>query len=264
MGAFTDYVQKISRKPTDAEQMPFPAFTWVSPDAAVMEYVDRSIANKQNQAFESLNIRIGDSTTVMKTATEDQNDAEEFYSFMLTFTSNLFQLISDIMWFEGVLRWGDEYVHPTIIPPTDFTMRSLSALTNEYATAVEKNLPDDVVNKIEREFVSQRTNGDEIALRKLSVVQQLDALHNKSAQMVSVVAGYIPAWKIVLHYMISSFLDEKMRGDKDYLNKDLVVIKSDVEAMAQAIATGSKQSAEALLLMQQQRSQDQPGIEAPE
>jgi len=221
-----DYKVQLPENTADASRLdvgslPTPPFGMVSPDTSVLEFLDTKTKDLINEAFQNLNIDIGNKPNG-QTATESKIDREEAFSFLLQYAYELFDLLEKSMRAIIWMRWMDAEPELMVVAPNEFTIRSSEALTEEFSRGVEAQLPEPYLNKLLTETVQQRFN-DKSQERLVEVVSKVDSLLTKTdVQIVTLKnVGAIQQWQIVLHANIFRYIGEIMTENEDFLEGDI-------------------------------------------
>lgn len=207
---------------TDTTQLPTPPFGTVEPGTDIVNYLDGKIKTLIDDAFAMLNIDISNKPNG-QTATESKIDREEAFSFLIQISGELFGLLQNLLDAHGWMRWAERYERIIVIPPSEFTIRSSDALTNEFATATQAGLPTPYLNKLLSENIRQRFKGDAKSDRIFEIVSQLDVLMTKSEQEVATMIsqGMVNRWQGVLHANIYRYISEQESISEGFIYKDI-------------------------------------------
>lgn len=243
-----DYVIKMPENVNqpDTTQLGGNAFGVYDPPVDSLKFLAEEVKHALNNSFTNLNITFVEQPTGV-TATEIKDKDDDFTSFLMQVSSELFDLLNDSLEAQIWMRYQKEDL-VKINRPKEFTIRSSNDLTNELKTATDAKLPAPYLLKITQEAIKQRFEADNQIDEVLNVVSLCDPLMTSSEMTVSslVNSSLVPKWWGILHYCIYNFIYLKLEEDEKYLEKDILVIKSDMEAMAKA-AEPTKNTAQSIL-----------------
>ena len=248
-----DFVHELPDRLDPETNIPFPAIGYVSPDPTILEFNKTKIKEDIETAFTFINIDVslkGDNTGE-ETATASKIDREELFVFLLTLSNELYSLLFGFVNAAKVIRYGG---NPDIIvsPPKTFELQSPKELTTELSEGKSANIPNVALNELSKEYISQRFTQNAQVVKINDVVQYCDPYCNKSTQEMVLLkgAGIVQLWQCILHEEIISFIDEELQKSETYLEKDLAVIKTELEAKAKAKAAESSPNTAPNLLAQ--------------
>jgi len=225
------------RYETDGQTPPFPNVAFVSPDVDPLRFLKEDIDSNLSNAFTSLNIPVTiDKVDGTETATGRLIDREEFYSFLVHLAKENFGQLDLLMWWVGLMRYGNDYQGHVIHEPNEFTIRSSAELTDELKTAKEAGLPDMVIGELSRQYIQTRLTTDSDADRLNEVIEHIDSLRHQSTEQITqaVAAGAVERWRWKLHLNIYAWILQKIDEDADYLSNSIATIKAELETMAKA------------------------------
>lgn len=227
---------------TDAtDKLPFPALAYVSPPSEILDFNQKKIEKDIVSAFQFINIDVSSKATGQNpTATEVTIDRDELYTFLLTISNELYQLLSRFMNTAARLRYMDLMNDKAIAisPPQTFDLRTPAELTTEVNGAKTAGLPAVGFNELKKEWIAQRFNQHSHVIRIDELVTIIDAYANctnsEVAQLKS--SGIIPLWKAILHYEILSYIEDERIKNSDFLSQPIDKIRQILYKRAQASA----------------------------
>jgi len=228
-----DLVHKVPTT-TDAVDLPFPGLAYVSPDSSILEFNESKIDSDIIKAFTFINIDMSSAVNANgteETATQIRIDREEFYSFLLTFSNEIYQLLYDFAYAAATIRNNGTEVDIIVNAPKTFDLITAAELTTELSNS---DLPEIAKRILTTEYLAQRfSQQSEIAKRK-EIIDMVDPYAYKSTQDILALkgAGVIMPWQILLHEEISSYIDEIIDEDEEFIGKPLKEIKATLVAKA--------------------------------
>ena len=222
----------------DTTQLPTPPFGSESPDTTALEFLKKEFNSLIEDGFAAVNIDVTNKVNG-QTATETKIDREEFFSLLTKIASELFDLMQNAYDAIGWMRWGNKYQRITVNKPAEFTIRNAESLTSEFKTAMDAKLPSPYLNKVLSENLRVRFSADEQLMKAMEVVSLIDPFVSIDDQTLNLKKsnGLIALWEAVLHDRIYTFIEDELRKDNNFLDKDIEVIKTTLQELAKQKAT---------------------------
>ena len=222
----------------DTTQLPTPPFGSESPDTTALEFLKKEFNSLIEDGFAAVNIDVTNKVNG-QTATETKIDREEFFSLLTKIASELFDLMQNAFDAIGWMRWGNKYQRITVNKPAEFTIRNAESLTSEFKTAMDAKLPSPYLNKVLSENLRVRFSADEQLMKAMEVVSLIDPFVSIDDQTLNLKKsnGLIALWEAVLHDRIYTFIEDELRKDNNFLDKDIEVIKTTLQELAKQKAT---------------------------
>lgn len=243
---FRDYGIKIPEARFEGENpVQFPGVAYVEPSTNMFEWSHKTVINYIERAFAFLNIDVSNSKAQGdETALGKQIDREELMSFLLLIANELFDLLDEVIYASGVMRYGTNFRSPKIVKPSEFSIKNSSDLTSEYAEVQKSGLPAIVRTLIFNEYSAQRFANDERTLKINKVVFRADPFMTFSGNDIlsRVNSGLAAKWQLILHDQIYTFIDEEIEKDPEFLSKPVSEIVPILQNRAKEIETSLAQS----------------------
>lgn len=242
-----DHVQDAPTATDQIDQMPFPSITYVSPDAAILEFSRNKIKEDIVAAFTFINIDVtsrADSNGTQTSATEIKIDRDEFYTFLLTISNELFWLFNKFADTTAKLMGKGDV---TVSAPKQFDLTTSAQLTTELGVAT---LPTVAKAKLNVEYLAKRFPQDGNIVKIGEIVELVDAYAYNTPQEIIMFkgAGVIQLWQVILHNEILNFIADEVDKDEKFLEKDYQAIKTTLIALAKTqAATFGTNTADKLL-----------------
>ena len=220
-----------------------PPFGYVPKDATILEFLSKEIDKEKAEAFKMT--AIGNRSKVdgnTPTATEVRDDRDEFYSLIRNEADKLFELLDYVLWDTGYMRYGESYPGHTLLKPTQFYLNTSFELTEEIKLADEAGAPPLVTSALRKQYIDTRFNSTDPVLKRVNdIVNYVDGLANlDNADIIGYIStGILSKWESRLHTKILSYIEQKIAGDPQYLDKELADIKTDLETMAKTEDTAA-------------------------
>lgn len=228
---------------TDPTQVGIPPFGYVAPDPQILEFLQKQIDSNMSLAESILNISSSDSSVKgNETALGKQIDREELFSMLLLTSNQIFELFQTSIKTITEMAYGLDTDYIQINPPRTFTIRTDLDITTEISLAKEKNLPLFVLVMLMKEYLQIRFNNSDYANRVLEIVFYVDRLAVMSNLEIAQqrLSNSVLNYEVILHTSIYNFIDEEIKKDKDFINKELEVIKNVLLQKAIAIDLQTK------------------------
>jgi len=243
--AFSPLKDHVIRPPkktvTDEEvPLPFPAIAYVSPDSAILSFLKDKIKEEIVAAFTFINIDVsnkGDSTG-SQTGIEVKIDREELFSFLLHFSSEIFDLLYKSMKAISTVRYGTDEDYFTIKPPKTFEIYTADELTVELGEAKKAGVPEIAIREMTKDYMKQRFSQEAGLADIIDVVFKVDGYATKDTTEIAILKsnGLIALWQAVLHEEIYQFIDQLIEANEDFFEWELSKQKAQLEALAKARA----------------------------
>jgi len=230
----------------DTTALPSPPFGVVDPPIDTIRYLDEKVQKLLDTAFLNLSIDVTEKPSG-QSATEVMADQDTLISFLIKISGEEFYLLEESLGAQYFMR----YKKPAEIKvnePTEFRIKTTADLTAEYEGALKAGLPGVYLSKLLGQTFGQRFKNDTQLEDMLNVVTLVDSLMGVNDIEIGRLSSSsaIPKWWVTLHSCIYNFLSLKVYQDENYLQKDIEVIKTDMEALAKA-ATATPNTATDIL-----------------
>jgi hypothetical protein len=240
-----EYQITVAATLSDGQVIPSPPFGYVAPDPKILEYLDNHIKNTIIDAFAFLNIDVSNSEVKgSETALGKQIDREEFFSFLVHLSNQMFLLLEWTIHIMGNMRY-EGFEDPEIIKPSNFTIRSFSELTDEISKAKEAGIPEIVLAKLLDEYAKGRFNTDKEFGKIMKLALKLDELVIKSDEEITLglTTNTISKKDVILHNGFLQFVEKGMLEKKNFLDSKIEDIKAFLDEQAEAKLLESKPAA---------------------
>lgn len=188
----------------------------------ILEFMRGEIESRCVTAFQMLNIDVSNSDVKgSDTALGKMIDREELFSFMLTFSNEVFALMEFMINGCGKVRYGNNWKPVEIGYPQNFAIRSDSELTEEISNAKNSKLPGYIVNFLTKQYIGTRFNSQADVERINELVQRVDsiAMMDDIAIATRLSLGLLPKWKVILHDAINYFVEKAVRDNEGFWEK---------------------------------------------
>jgi len=214
----------ISERFEGDKQIPTPPFGFVEPNTEILKYLIDNIDNSTMMAFVFLNMDFSNSSVKgSETALGKMIDRQELFTFLMKISNELFDALEFTIDAIGFMRYGTSYEKPIIHKPKDFEIRSAFDLTEEIGEATTKGIPSFMNIELLKEYIKTRFTNDKSLIQKFELALATDRLFTKKIEEISIglSSNTIAKWEAVLHDSIYTFIDEAIREEDNFMEKDL-------------------------------------------
>jgi hypothetical protein len=215
---------------------PAPPFAgYVDFDIKTCEFLDKQIDKNISRGLSILNIdKSNEAAQGSDTALGKQIDREEMFSFLLNISHQIFDEFEFSLSTIQKMRYGINAERPTVSYPKNFSIRSEVDLTEEIAVAKKEGLPDVVIRQLVFEYVNTRFSNSDRANKIVDLVFATDRIVTLSsleiAQKIGI--GTVAKWEDILHTSIYMWIDDKLKNEPDFFDKDFQVQQQDIIDLA--------------------------------
>lgn len=237
-----DHVQDMPTATDQIDNMPFPSFAYVAPDTAILEFAKAKIKEDIISAFTFINIDVtskADSNGTEESATEIKIDRDEFYTFLLTISNELFWLLN--LTVDTCAKLSGKNIDIMVSAPKQFDLTTSAQLTTELSAA---NLPTVAKAKLNIEYLSKRFPQNPDIAKVGTLVELIDPYAYNTAQEIAIYKGMgtIQVWQVILHNEILNYIADELDKDAKFLEKSNQDIKKYLIALpkVQAATFGGK------------------------
>ena len=180
-----------------------PPIQFAAPDSNILEYTKLQIEEKKRSAFSFL---FESEEAKSNTATGSALEKEEFHSFLLQFSNELFDLMEFTIEAIGFMRYGEAFKMPSIRRPTYFSFRTNNDITVEIGEALKNNLPQPYIKELINESTNTRFNTNAEAEYETELAMQIDRLWSKDSMTIRTMIG-VTCTKVeaIIHDSFSTF-----------------------------------------------------------
>lgn len=223
-----------SLSPFDTIQIPVPdrlnpnAVTgqpagYIQPEIATPELLVKEVERHTNNGLSILNLNKSNSDVKgSETALGKQIDREEMFSFLLSISTQVFDLFDFSLKTIQKMRYGVNAEPPTLAYPKNFAIRNEEDLTIEIANAKEKGLPDIIIRELIEEYMVTRFSAQESIKKIIDLVFYTDRLATLSSLEIAnkKASGAVANWEDILHTSIYTFIEQALKEDESFKDKE--------------------------------------------
>lgn len=211
------------------------AMTFVEPAANTLTFLREEIASNTNEGRRMLHLHSeapiagGDSAT----ATEVGVGVKAQMAFIAPIADQIFALVDFTLDAIARQRYGTSEGMYTVIPATQFDLRTEADYVRDLKAAVEAGLPPAVTEEIMRGYVHMRYGSDPYMKEAFEVIAYADRLLTVGWQQIAAMQGKgeVKAWEVALHYNALSMYDMLMQ-EQGFAGADVFVKAERLKAYA--------------------------------
>ena len=207
---------------------------FVSPDPTILEFTRKEIKEAIHEAFALLNIDVSNELARgSETALGKQIDREELFAFLLTLTTECFDLAQNSIEALGQIRYGKEFKAPVITPPTTFKLREDRELMEEIS---HPDVPDHIKRAQLAELHDVRFSSDSVTQARFRLIRIADKFLTKTDEQVRMMmaSGSVDPVEFNIHCFISNYIELELLEDANFFAKTITEQMSLIRARASA------------------------------
>jgi hypothetical protein len=226
---------------------------FIQPDIDSPKFLREEIERHIQNGLSILNLNVSNANAKgSEAALAKQVDREEMFSFLLKISGQIFDLFEFSLTTIHKMRYGVNEEPPMLSYPKNFAIRNESDLTIEISEAKEKGMPDVIIRELIIEYMATRFSAQENIKKVIDLVFYTDRLATLSSLEIAnkKASGAVANWEDILHTSVYNFIDQKLKGDENWKDKDVESQRIDLIDMAKALAdelSGKKLDPDAIL-----------------
>lgn len=238
-----------SMSPFDSIQLPIPdrlnpetitgvPAGYIQPEIETPKFLREEINRHIENALSILNLNKSNSNvTGSDTALGKQIDREEMFAFLLKIAGQVFDLFEFSLTTIHKMRYGVNAEPPTVSYPQNFAIRNEADLTLEISEAKEKGMPDVIIRELIIEYMATRFSAQENVKKIIDLVFYTDRLATLSNTEIAnkKTSGAVANYEDILHTSIYTFIDQKIKEDDKWKDKEIEDQRLDLIQMAKDI-----------------------------
>lgn len=201
-----------------------PPVQFAAPSSEILEYLGNIIEEKKKSAFWHL-FESEDANAA--TATGKELEKEEFISFLIQFSNELFSLMAFTIEAIGYMRYGSEFVMPSITKPKSFSLKTNADITAEIGEAKKQGLPSIYTERLITESNATRFNTSPTSEAELDLTFRIDRLWNLDSLTIRAMIG-VTCTKLdaIIHDSISTFIKNAQADNDNFWELDFEAQKA--------------------------------------
>lgn len=212
---------------------------YVSPDTAVLEYLDKKIEKDENRARQILHMKT--SATQVKgsenvTATTSAIDQKAQYAFIQTISDQIFEIYEWTLNVIGDMRYTDAFLSPSVTYPKSFDLQTDGDLMLQISEAIKAGLPSFVIHAIVYKFIKSLYYTDKKTADVYALIMEADRLLILSDDdiMMKISRGTAAKWEDVLHTSAIQLINSLEDVNPNFFEQDFVLQKEQLIEAAKA------------------------------
>lgn len=191
-----------------------PPVQFAAPSSDILDYLGRIIEEKKKSAFGHL-FESEDANAA--TATGKELEKEEFISFLVQFSNELFSLMAFTIEAIGYMRYGNDFVNPSITKPKSFSFKTNADITLEIGDAKKNGLPSVYTQRLITESNTTRFNTSKTSESELEFTYRIDRLWNKDDLTIRTMIGQTcTKLDVIIHDSLTTFIDNAVADNPDF------------------------------------------------
>jgi hypothetical protein len=213
---------------------------YIQPEIETPKFLRDEIERHIQNGLSILNLNVSTSTVKgSDTALGKQIDREEMFSFLLKISGQVFDLFDFSLATIHKMRYGVSTEPPVLAYPKNFAIRNEEDLTAEISEAKEKGMPDVIIRELIVEYMATRFSAQENIKKVIDLVFFTDRLATLSNLEIAnkKASGSVANWEDILHTSVYNFIDQKIKEDDKWSDKDLAEQRTELIQMAKDLDT---------------------------
>jgi len=206
----------------DMKQQPL---QYVAPSSEILKFLEESIDKNETKARKILHLRDSDSMAQFKddTATSSNNDLKSTYSFIKPISDQIFSLYEFILDAIGWMRYGEDFKEPTLHFPMTFDFKTENDYLIEINNAVKVGLPPFALHKILFNYLNTIFFTEKQSMQAFNLIVSADRLFGLTRDEITIklAKGLIANWEDILHQSAFTFIQDIVREDESFFEKEL-------------------------------------------
>ncbi len=219
-------------KPTTATEEGTTANTvkFVSPDADILKFLREEIAENIAAARSMMHLKVSNTNvqpSEKDTAIAQRLDQKAQFSFIKPISDQIFQIYQFVLDTIGLMRYGDDFVSPTINPPITFDFLTEGELIQTIELAKEAGLAPVIINTLVHRFVNSLFFNERDTAQAIKLILETDRLISKTNEEIMLgLSGSRPtvqAWEAILHDSGTAFVNQLVRENENFFDQEFEV-----------------------------------------
>lgn len=202
--------------------------SYVSPDVTTLEFIHSKIDKDEMKAREILHLRTRNNfVTAHKdiTATEVYDDAKSMTAFVKPISDQIFEIYEFLLYHIGVQRYGADFVAPELTYPKSFDFKTPQDYLDDINKAMTANLPPSFIQTLLMQYINSFYADNVTTTKVFILISNADRLFGLSSTDINLMMakGTIAKWEQILHTSILMFIDDFIRQDATFIDKEINV-----------------------------------------
>ena len=234
----------------DSINVPTPPMGYINRDIASIDFLDKEVDKRIMQALSSINFEFINQQPLVNSGEAKKVDKEEATAFLVTIFKHVVNnVLYPICYFvnnqryeyQGAVRFQNL---PTIPIPSDFNIIYPEDILASIKTAKDSGAPASVLNQLYISLSEKQFGKDSQEHKTNVLILNIDPLTNKTSdeKVVEMTSGGCSKIQFIVSCQLTSFINDAILNDKEFLNKPYKEQKDIIYAMAKAVETQSNSS----------------------
>lgn len=219
---------------------------YISPSTETLKFVEDKVAKDMQKARKILHLRDSDSQVQFnkETATGTNSDLKSTYAFVKTVSDQLFSLYDFCLDAIGKMRYGEAYEPVKLTYPKSFDFATEADYLAEINSSISAGLAPAFIQQILMRYIRAMYGDDEQTAKIFGLIVSADRLLTITSTDISAKMGKgtVAGWEEILHTSALTLVQELLRKDAKFFDKDLqkqidelVALAKEKEAAANVI-----------------------------
>jgi hypothetical protein len=207
--------------------------TFISPPMEALNSLMQQIKDREEKAFAFIY-----KTSEKKNTTAEGSNLErdEFRSFILQESNQIFDELEFAIEGIGFMRYMDGFVMPDVSRPVDFSFRDSDEITDEVAKSGESNMPQAYTYTLVKQATKTRFNSSPIAESLIDISLQLDPLWGIDDTIIRGYVGVsISPVDVIIHQRIVQLIEQAEMEYPDFYELETTRQREIIKAYANVI-----------------------------
>jgi hypothetical protein len=207
--------------------------TFISPPMEALNSLMQQIKDREEKAFAFIY-----KTSEKKNTTAEGSNLErdEFRSFILQESNQIFDELEFAIEGIGFMRYMDGFVMPDVSRPVDFSFRDSDEITDEVAKSGESNMPQAYTYTLVKQATKTRFNSSPIAESLIDISLQLDPLWGIDDTIIRGYVGVsISPVDVIIHQRIVQLIEQAEMEYPDFYELETTRQREIIRAYANVI-----------------------------
>jgi hypothetical protein len=214
-----------------------PPVQFAAPNSDILRYGKEMYDDLLDSAFDfTQKAKKADAAT----ATEVATNRDEWQSFLIDFSNQVFDMMDFLFESIGFMRNGKEFKKPVIRRPTEFSFKTNAEITAELKEAKLAGLPAIAISKLLGDWGNSRFNTTDL-FRELEFMQRVDKYWHMSFEQLRMMNGQLSAEDFALHIGYSTII-ANLEGNGEWWELPFETREAQVREKAQEMAASMRQA----------------------
>lgn len=200
---------------------------YISPEVTTLEFLREQCRIDDTRARNILHLRTTNTQATGPqgtSATGDTLDMKAMYSFIKPISDLCFSKYERLIDSIGKLRYGNDYIKPSLSYPVTFDFMTESDYINQITAATQAGAPAFLIQAIMYKFLKALYYNEATTARAFDLIYHTDRLIAMSANAISIglSKGTVSDWEVVLHDSGIFFVNELFMNNPKFFDQDFL------------------------------------------